>query len=266
MLSLKRFFFYSIVFHITFFILAITLITPVNKNIKSGEFIAKIISPEEFMKTIPHTPSLPEMSKVRPVPQSKTGIKSVKQIEKTGTVSSSKPLEKAETLSSQEKGYASLDREGTGDNNKANNQKTDLPRSSLKERLFDSNIIGDIAKREIKKEESEAKKFSFNAKDMRYLPYLKRLKERIESIWIYPPEAASRGIYGDLIIRFTIKKNGGLGTTELIRTSGHKSLDDAAIRALKEAEPFWPLPDEWGLETYTIEGHFIYTIYGYYIR
>jgi protein TonB len=57
-----------------------------------------------------------------------------------------------------------------------------------------------------------------------------------------------------------------LGAVELIRTSGHKSLDDAAMKALKEGEPYWPLPDEWGMEAYTIEGHFIYSIYGYYIR
>lgn len=264
MLSLRRFFVYSIAFHITFFILALALLSPVRRDIKSGEFIAKIVSPEEFMTP---TPALPEISKIRPILPSKSGNKNSRLNEKTETVS--KPLEKVETQSSRGKGYESQVTKGTGDNirgNKENNQKIDLPRTSLKERLFDSNIIGDIAKREIKKEESEATTFSFNARDLRYLPYLKRLKERIESIWIYPPDAASRGIYGDLIIRFTIKKNGGLGATELIRTSGHKSLDDAAIRALKEAEPFWPLPDEWGLDTYTIEGHFIYTIYGYYIR
>jgi protein TonB len=83
---------------------------------------------------------------------------------------------------------------------------------------------------------------------------------------MYPPEAAADGLYGDLVLKFTIKKNGRLGAVELVRTSGHKNLDDAAIRALKDGAPFWPLPEEWGMEAYTIVGHFVYTLYGYYLR
>ena len=53
---------------------------------------------------------------------------------------------------------------------------------------------------------------------------------------------------------------------ELVRTSGHKTLDDAAMEALRDGTPYWPLPEEWGMEGYTIEGHFVYSLYGYYIR
>jgi protein TonB len=141
-----------------------------------------------------------------------------------------------------------------------------VPEPSLKEKLFDRTIIGELAKREIEKEKKEEKTFGFDVKDLRYLGYLQRLKEKIESIWIYPPDAATKGVYGDLVIEFTIKKNGSLGAVELIRTSGHKNLDDAAIKALRDAEPFWPLPKEWDMEAYSIVGHFVYTIYGYYIR
>jgi protein TonB len=271
MFTLRRFFVYSIVFHIMFFIVAINLVSPVKKDKMGGEFFARIISPEDFISPAPHIPEIP---KIRPAHPS-TLKNPIRNSEK-GLVS--KQIKKSETsgLHEKESGFpqssqsslplsSGMGKEDKGEN-KVNTKKSDLPITSLKERLFDRNIIGDIAKREIKKEESDARTFSFNVKDMRYLPYLRRLKERIESIWIYPPDAATRGIYGDLIIKFTIKKNGSLGAIELIRTSGHKSLDDAALRALKEAEPFWPLHDEWGMETYTIEGHFIYTIYGYYVR
>jgi protein TonB len=83
---------------------------------------------------------------------------------------------------------------------------------------------------------------------------------------MYPPDAAAMGIYGDLKITFTIKKDGRLGDIQLVRTSGYKMLDDAAIRALKDGEPYWPLPDEWGMDTYTIQGHFGYSLYGAYLR
>ncbi len=92
------------------------------------------------------------------------------------------------------------------------------------------------------------------------------LKEKIESIWQYPIEAARRGIYGDLRIRFSITRNGKLGYVRLIRTSGYKELDEAAMKALKDAEPYWPLPEDWQGDSLTITGHFIYSIGGFYLR
>jgi protein TonB len=107
---------------------------------------------------------------------------------------------------------------------------------------------------------------TFSTKEFKYYGYKMRLKEKIENIWKYPPEAAQKGIYADLYIRFTILKNGKLGAVELLRTSGYKRLDDAALKALRDAAPYWPLPDEWTEESFTITGHFIYSLYGSYIR
>jgi len=86
------------------------------------------------------------------------------------------------------------------------------------------------------------------------------LKEKIEGIWIYPPEAARLGISGDLYINFVIKRDGKLGEVEVVRTSGFRELDKAAVKALKDAEPFWPLPEDWEKEDLEIKGHFIYII------
>ena len=170
--------------------------------------------------------------------------------------------------------------------------KPDNPKPSMKEKLFDRNVINDLAKRDMEKKEQAKKdkiplldtrqeqiygskgglqnrddkkfeadkKLSFDGKELKFMLYDRKLKERIEHIWIYPPSAAARGISGDLLIRFTIMKNGKLGEVELVRTSGHKDLDDAAIKALKDASPFWPLPESWGMDSYSIDGHFIYTI------
>lgn len=117
-----------------------------------------------------------------------------------------------------------------------------------------------------KEEPGKDNGITFDTKELRYSGYMSRLQGRIEGIWKYPQEAASKGIYGDLRIKFTIKKDGMLGNIELARTSGHRSLDEAAMRALKDAEPFWPLPEEWSKEGLTIDGHFIYTLHGIYIR
>jgi len=145
------------------------------------------------------------------------------------------------------------------------------PGISGRDALFDRNIIeetasNDSVKRGGGRREKKEDAMSFDTEDYRYAGYMSNLRQKIESIWVYPPEAAAKGIYGDLKIRFTIKKDGRLGAVELVRTSGHKMLDDAAIKALKDGEPYWPLPDSWGRDSYTITGHFIYLYGGYYLR
>ncbi len=115
-------------------------------------------------------------------------------------------------------------------------------------------------------EQKEKSSITFDVKGFKYNGYMLRLKEKIEGIWQYPSDAAMRGIYGDLYLTFTIKKNGTLSKVELIRTSGYRSLDDAAIKALKDAAPYWPLPEDWKEDELTVKGHFMYTIYGVYVR
>ena len=274
-MSLKRFFVYSIVVH-TLILIAAVLYMPVMKEKKMGEeFFTRLVSPDEFLA---HKPFISSAPKVRSLPQVQPrNIMPAPAMKGTGKILSEKGSFPSRTPStSAENGissprplltapYQSPVKEEAPES-KGTQQKPDTLGPSLKEKLFDRTIIGDLAKREIEKEEKEKKTFIFDTNEYRFLLYNTRLKDRIESIWIYPHEASSRGIYGDLFIRFTIKKNGRLGAVELIRTSGHKSLDDAAMKALKEGEPYWPLPDEWGMEAYTIEGHFFYSIYGYYIR
>jgi len=152
--------------------------------------------------------------------------------------------------------------------NSINNHKLiSLPANKpLGRNLIDKDIIEKIAKKSLEQKDIEKTGITFDTDELKYYSYMRRLKERIESIWIYPPDAAEKGIYGDLYIKFTIKKDGYLGTVELIRTSGYRELDEAALQALKDGEPYWPLPKNWDKEAITITGHFIYTLYGMYIR
>lgn len=244
------------------------------KKKAAGEFFTRLVAPEELHDRETFLPSIPEE---KPVPIIKPHSKAAApEAEERKEVLPEKdiPVEKDIT----DKGAAAeeiiprkdfdMDVVEKGDSTSEPHLPPSLsmPIPSPRERLFDEAIIGDLAKRDIKKEEKKDKTFTFDVKEYKFLIYNRLLKERIERIWIYPPGAAAKGIYGDLVIKFSIKKNGRLGDIQLIRTSGYKSLDDAAIKALKDSEPYWPLPDEWGMETYTIVGHFVYTIHGYYIR
>jgi protein TonB len=258
-LTLNRFFAYSIVVHTIFIIAALSIVPPA-KKISGREFLARLVSPEEISlseKTsrpaIKPLPVIPAVPKVKPRIHSRPGATPPPPVTKGISPS----------VSEQGKGIQSPEikgRLGIGGN------VYEPPKLSDRDKLFDRGIIGNLAKKEDKEKKEKDTAITFDTKEYRFLIYNKRLKEKIESIWIYPPDALAHGIYGDLIIQFTIKKNGKLGAVELIRTSGHRNLDDAAMRAIKEADPFWPLPDEWGMDTYTIVGHFIYAIYGYYLR
>jgi protein TonB len=123
--------------------------------------------------------------------------------------------------------------------------------------LFDREVIEKYASKVPQPE----KDLTFNTSELKHRGYMRILKEKIESIWKYPKDAVRQNRSGDLYIMFTIKRNGELGDVEILRTSGHRSLDMAAMKALKDAEPFWPLPDDWQKDSLEIKGHFIY-IYG----
>ncbi len=59
----------------------------------------------------------------------------------------------------------------------------------------------------------------------------------------YPEEARRRKIYGSLRLVVTLMPNGSVRNIQVLRSSGHKVLDDAAIRIVRLAEPFAPFPD-----------------------
>ncbi len=134
----------------------------------------------------------------------------------------------------------------------------DLPSSSSspdpRSFLFDKKTIEKYAR----KGPPVDKGLTFDISEFKHRGYMRMLKEKIENIWKYPEEAARLGRTGDLYVRFLIKRDGRLGEVNLLRTSGYKDLDEAAIKAVKDAEPYWPLPEDWEKDDLEIRGHFIY--------
>ncbi len=130
------------------------------------------------------------------------------------------------------------------------------PSPDTKTFLFDSEVIEKYAR----KSDTEDRDVTFDVPEFHHRGYMRMLKNRIERIWRYPSASAQQRVSGDLFIRFTIQRDGSLGDIKLLRTSGHNELDEAAIQAVRGAEPFWPLPDDWEKDELTINGHFIYII------
>ncbi len=123
--------------------------------------------------------------------------------------------------------------------------------------LFDKKTIEKFAK----KGSNASKGLSFDTSGFKHRGYMRMLKERIESLWKYPKDAAMSRHSGALRIKFVIKRDGTLGSVDLLKTSGYNSLDEAAMKALEKASPYWPLPDDWEGDSLEITGHFIY-VYG----
>ena len=83
---------------------------------------------------------------------------------------------------------------------------------------------------------------SLNTRDPVYVDYFTKIKQLIESQWQYPEMALRYGLQGRLSLEFTIGANGQLERLRLVRSSGSQLLDDEALRAIKAAAPFPPIP------------------------
>ncbi len=81
-----------------------------------------------------------------------------------------------------------------------------------------------------------------DTREPRYVSYFTSIKRAIEVVWEYPEPALRHGLQGKLVLEFTILGNGNLEGTRLIRSSGFSVLDQEALRAVRAASPFHPIP------------------------
>jgi periplasmic protein TonB len=128
---------------------------------------------------------------------------------------------------------------------------------SMHDRLFDSAAIGKTARAGKGKAMSVHNGgLSFDIGSERHYGWVQRFSEKVSTVWRYPPELLQRKIFSDVYVRITIARNGVLKRAELVRTSGYNSLDQSALKALKDANPYWPLPGDWEEDELTIVGRF----------
>jgi len=97
-----------------------------------------------------------------------------------------------------------------------------------------------------------------NAPEVQFISYFASIKRKIELVWQYPYEAAAAGIQGELTLDFVIARSGAVNSIELVRGSGSKILDDEAIRSIRTAAPFDPIPAEYKIPSLQIRGRFVY--------
>ena len=83
---------------------------------------------------------------------------------------------------------------------------------------------------------------SLNTRDPVYVSYFTKIKQLIEAHWEYPELALRYGLQGKLSLEFTIGSHGQLERARIVRSSGSQLLDEEALRAIKAAAPFPPIP------------------------
>lgn len=75
--------------------------------------------------------------------------------------------------------------------------------------------------------------------------YLEDWRQKVERIGnLNYPEAAKGKLYGSLLLYVSIKSDGALEYVEVRRSSGHKILDEAALRVVRMAAPYASFPEE----------------------
>jgi len=81
-------------------------------------------------------------------------------------------------------------------------------------------------------------------REYRFAQYVEDWRVKVERIGNlnYPEQARRQKVYGSLKLSVAINRDGSIEKIEVDKSSGHRILDAAAVRIVKLAAPFAPLP------------------------
>ena len=87
-----------------------------------------------------------------------------------------------------------------------------------------------------------------NTREYAYAAYMRAWVARVQRIGNlnYPEQARQRKLHGDLILTVVLSRDGSVKSAEVIQSSGHKVLDDAALRIVQLSGPFPAIPRQAG--------------------
>ncbi|OGW46497.1 MAG: hypothetical protein A2078_01715 [Nitrospirae bacterium GWC2_57_9] len=132
--------------------------------------------------------------------------------------------------------------------------------------FLSQNDIDELARKGMPLRKPGDDSVTLDTDEFKFISYNRWLKIKVESVLKYPELAAISGYQGTLFVQFDIRKDGTLGNVEVLKSSGYKILDDEAVRSLRSAAPFQPLPKEWNMERYSIRAAVIFYLGTGYIR
>lgn len=86
--------------------------------------------------------------------------------------------------------------------------------------------------------------------------YLGKLRTHLEGSKVNPRTKR----VGTAVVRLTVKSNGELVSNEIVKSSGSKKLDNAALASIANAAPFPSIPSEVGQETISVSVPFRFKV------
>jgi protein TonB len=125
---------------------------------------------------------------------------------------------------------------------KADMEARDLVEKSLEIARLEAQLRRDF----IAYQERPKRKFiGARTEEYRFAQYVDNWRHKVERVGNlnYPGEARARKIYGSLLLTVAIKSDGEVEAVEITRSSGHKILDQAAVRIVRLAAPFERFPE-----------------------
>lgn len=86
---------------------------------------------------------------------------------------------------------------------------------------------------------------SASTREYAYAAYMRAWVARVERIGNlnYPAEARNQALTGNLVLTVAVRRDGSIERIDIIQPSGQRVLDEAAMRIVRLAAPFAPLPE-----------------------
>lgn len=122
-------------------------------------------------------------------------------------------------------------------------QPTD--RKALERQLEMARLANELQQEAERYAKRPKRKFiSANTREYEYASYMKAWVARVERVGNinYPDEARRQQLRGQLILTVGMGRDGSIKSIDVIKSSGHAILDDAAQRIVRLAAPFPPIP------------------------
>lgn len=119
-------------------------------------------------------------------------------------------------------------------------------RDLIERSLEMARLAASVERREQQYAKRPKRKFvSANTREYEYAAYLRAWQARVERIGNlnYPDEARRRSLVGQLVLTVAVRRDGSVEDITIVQPSGITVLDEAAVRTVRLAEPFGPLPE-----------------------
>ena len=125
--------------------------------------------------------------------------------------------------------------------------RPDAPMTAREQRDADmARLAAEVHLRSAQYAKRPNRKFvSASTREYAYANYLRAWVDRAERVGNlnYPDEARQRRLGGQVVITVGVRRDGSVESARILRSSGTPLLDEAALRVVRLAQPYPPLPE-----------------------